>query len=297
MRNPTISIGMPAYNAERTIADAIESLLGQTHSDFELIVSDNASTDTTYEIIQRYARLDSRIVVLRQQENIGANGNFSSVFHHARAHCFKWASSSDWCAPTFLATCLDALTRNKNAVLAAPRTRLFESDPRDAHDYLDDIQILDSSPSKRLSRLVSTLRLNNAMSGLIRSSALRETRLVERYCGADLVLMGHLAMLGQILRVDEFLLYRRMEAETATTLQDDDAWRRHHYPTASANVLFQAFKREAGWLRIAATARIPIPERLRALKHVTRITYWNRRYLMADLREAVSYSLGTGGLP
>ena len=55
-RNPQVSIGMPVYNGDQYIREALDSLLAQTFTDFELIISDNASTDRTSEICREYAR-------------------------------------------------------------------------------------------------------------------------------------------------------------------------------------------------------------------------------------------------
>src|SRR5579862_8869612 len=159
MKSPEVSIGMPAHNSAATIGAAIESILVQTYSDFELIVSDNASTDATRDVVNALARQDSRIRYERQPVNAGVNTNYSRVFRGARGRYFKCASSSDFCAPTFVERCLEVLEQRPDAVLAAPRTRLFEGEPTNFHEYAYDIEILDDAPSQRFKRLVSTLRL------------------------------------------------------------------------------------------------------------------------------------------
>jgi glycosyltransferase involved in cell wall biosynthesis len=287
---PKISIGMPAYNSGATIRASIESLLGQSFGDFELIVSDNASTDATRDIVESLAQQDCRIRYVCHPENIGANLNYSSVARAARGEYFKWASSSDWCARTFLARCLISLEQNDDAVLAAPRTRLFAGDLTTATDYMHDIEILDSSALARVVELTSNLRLNNAVNGVIRMEALRHTRLIDLFYGADVVLMGHLAMLGKIIRVDEFLYYRRMEVATATALQDPVAWRKHHYPELSARVLFQSWKQWFGWMRACMATPMSVTERTQVLNYLAQMCYWDRRSLMNDVQGAFQYA-------
>ena len=136
---PTVTVGMPAYNAARWIGAAIESILGQSFRDFELIISDNASTDDTLAICQRYASADARIRVVANPQNIGANRNYFAVLRAARGRYFKWASSNDLCAPTFIEKCIAALEREPSAVLAAPRTWLFQESPADATPYERDV--------------------------------------------------------------------------------------------------------------------------------------------------------------
>ncbi len=280
---PRITIGMPVFNGAATIAVAIEALLAQTFGDFELIVSDNASTDATSDIVATLAAEDGRIRYLRHATNIGANNNYSHLAVVARGEFLKWASASDWCAPTFLERCLALLMRDADAVLAAPRTRLFAGERSSALDYPDDIEILDATPSGRLIHLHSIIQLNNVFNGLIRLSALRRTRLIEPYQQADTVLMGHLALLGKFLLVDEPLFYRRMEPATSTALQDADAVRRHHYPEATAGMLLQGVKRHIGWFRAAFAAPMPASERLRVLHYLARQMRRDRQALAADL--------------
>ncbi len=99
---PLVSIGMPVYNGESYILDALNSLLDQTFIDFELIISDNASTDRTEEICREYAQRDARIVYFRQKENIGAAANFQFVLEHAHAGLFMWAAYDDKWAKNYL---------------------------------------------------------------------------------------------------------------------------------------------------------------------------------------------------
>jgi len=111
---PAISIGMPVYNGEDFIEEAILSLLAQNFRDFELIVSDNASTDRTREIVNRFVLQDTRIRYVRQTENIGAVGNFKYVFKAARAQYFMWAASDDIWAPDWIETLLPVARSSKN---------------------------------------------------------------------------------------------------------------------------------------------------------------------------------------
>ena len=101
-RTPTVCIGMPVYNGANYIHEALDSLLAQTFTDFELIISDNASTDGTQTICERYARRDSRIRYVRQSENKGAAANFSVVLDSAKTNFFMWAAFDDLWAPNYL---------------------------------------------------------------------------------------------------------------------------------------------------------------------------------------------------
>jgi glycosyltransferase involved in cell wall biosynthesis len=96
---PLLSVGIPVFNGGGLLVEAIDSILGQTLADFELIIADNASTDETPTICAGYAARDSRIRVIRHRENIGAPRNWNFVARESRGRYFKWASASDRCAP------------------------------------------------------------------------------------------------------------------------------------------------------------------------------------------------------
>ena len=92
---PKVTIGMPVYNGERHIREALNSLLAQSFKDFELIISDNASTDSTGSICREYTHRDERIRYVRQSENRGIVANFQFVLDEARGEYFMWAAHDD----------------------------------------------------------------------------------------------------------------------------------------------------------------------------------------------------------
>ncbi len=93
--NPPVSIGLPVFNGERDLVACLDSLLAQTFKDFELIISDNASTDRSNEICRAYASLDSRILYFRQSKNFGGLKNFRFVFERSRSEFFLWLGCDD----------------------------------------------------------------------------------------------------------------------------------------------------------------------------------------------------------
>lgn len=106
---PRVSVGMPIYNGERFLKAAIESILAQTLTDFELIISDNGSTDQTQEICQAYATKDQRIRYYRSAQNFGASWNHNRVFELSTSEYFKWAACDDICKPEYLEQCVEIL--------------------------------------------------------------------------------------------------------------------------------------------------------------------------------------------
>src|SRR5690348_2515296 len=123
---PRLSVGLPVYNGERYLAETLDSLIEQTFEDFELIISDNASTDGTAGICRRYEKLDSRIRYFRQPRNIGGAPNHNFVARQARGELFKWVSADDLYARDLLERCVDALNDLPHVVLAHPWTATID---------------------------------------------------------------------------------------------------------------------------------------------------------------------------
>jgi glycosyltransferase involved in cell wall biosynthesis len=92
---PRLSIGLPVYDGENYLAESLDALLGQSYEDFELIISDNASTDGTADIRRRYQKQDLRIRHIRQPRNFGLAPNHNFVFEQARGELFKRAPHND----------------------------------------------------------------------------------------------------------------------------------------------------------------------------------------------------------
>ena len=115
-RCPVVTVGMPVFNGEATLDAAIQSVLSQSFPDFELILSDNCSTDGTQDICERYAQRDSRICYVRQTVNIGAVENFEFVRARASGKYFMWAAADDLRPADFLAENVHFLDANPSYV-------------------------------------------------------------------------------------------------------------------------------------------------------------------------------------
>src|SRR5262245_17532257 len=112
-----ISIGMPVYNSEKYIRQAVDSFLTQDYEHLELIISDNSSTDGTQEICLEYAARDKRVSYYRNERNMGMTWNENRLFELSRGEYFKWAGSYDFIAPSFLSACKRVLESDPTVVL------------------------------------------------------------------------------------------------------------------------------------------------------------------------------------
>lgn len=281
---PEVSIGMPVYNGARFLRATLDNLLTQTFSDFELIISDNASTDETETICRAYAEKDRRIRYIRQPENMGATFNWNYVAQVATGRFLKWSSSNDLCDPTLIEKCVAALRADANAVLAYPRTILMDDNDVQQGKYEKDLEILEPTPSERFGRVATGMALNNAMCGLIRLEVLRKTRGERAYPAGDMVLMAELALHGGFKLVPEFLFFRRVDqASTARFLSKEKL--AHFIKPKGGGMGMPNWRKYGDYYRSLVRTPIGMRERLRAMLAVTRWMVWERRTLLAELGE------------
>ena len=206
---------MPVYNGADYLAQSLDSLLGQTYVDFELILSSNASTDGTDDICRAYAAQDSRIRFFRQSTNIGAVPNHYFVFEQAIGELFKWASGDDLYARDLLARCIERLDEHPEAILAHSWTAAVDGEGTliQAHKYplATDSP---SAPERLRSMLFGGDDLPGAISaddfyGVIRSDVLRRVKFHDSYYHADQTFMAELALSGPFQQVPDWLYFRR----------------------------------------------------------------------------------------
>ena len=196
-----IVVGMPVYNAETTVSDAIASVLAYPYDDLKLLISDNASTDETQNICRRFAARDDRVELVTQSRNIGAEANFDYVLSAAQSRYFMWAAGDDVRSPNFLESCATFLDTHEDYVGATCPVRFkgAEFDPRNMGDRsieLDD-------PHERMLAFLTGIHANGRFYSLLRRSAL-DSWLGEdkNYLGADWALVIRLLRLGKFARLE-----------------------------------------------------------------------------------------------
>jgi glycosyltransferase involved in cell wall biosynthesis len=213
---PRISIALPVYNGERYLAQAIGSILDQTYRDFELIISDNASTDATEEICRSFEAQDGRVRYIRQPRNIGASPNFNICYALASGEYFKWAAHDDYLEPEYLAACVEVLDANRDAVLCQSLVRLIDDQDRliEIHCPIEPAAA-SPLPSERFAARIRSPRCLDIW-GLIRTKALRDSVLIGSYIGMDRALLLELALRGRFVSIDRPLFTNRDHPERAT---------------------------------------------------------------------------------
>ena len=224
---PVVSVGMPVYNAERYIEEALASILGQTFDDFELVISDNASSDRTWEICRAYAEKDERIRCFTMPRNVGVIENFNNVFRLSTGRYFKWAAADDVCGPDYLRQAVDVLEADPSVVLVWARTVGINKDgdptalTNEVSDRNSARSVYSPDPVVRFRRLLRTIWwANGPLYGVMRSQALRETRwLHPRHLSGDQILLTELSLKGRFYELPDERFYSRIHTDKTSRRQ------------------------------------------------------------------------------
>mgnify|MGYP000352507694 CR=1 FL=1 len=196
---PLVSIGMPVYNGVDVLGCAIESVLSQSFRNFELIISDNASTDGTEALCRGFAANDSRIRYIRQSANLGAIGNFRFVLDEACGRYFMWAAADDLRSPDFLAENVGFLNAHPEYV-ASTCPNCFEGEEGQA-DRIVDFAISGGVEERYLSFLRHCWQSHGIFYSLMRTSIIRECEIPgQSFTAADWAIDFFLASRGGINR-------------------------------------------------------------------------------------------------
>ena len=218
MSKPVLSIGLPVYNGQRYLSKALDSLLKQEFEDFELIVSDNGSTDQTEAICREAAASDSRIRYLRNDQNQGATWNFRKVLEASSGEFFKYAAYDDECYPAMLRKCMDAIRADSSIALVYTRSELIDENsavvPPQCSPRWDSIATSARYASIRLWQVLWWVLHGQACYGVMRASFLRRIRPFGSVAG-DWVVLAQLAMLGKIVEIPEVLFRLRRHSSNS----------------------------------------------------------------------------------
>jgi len=269
---PRLSIGLPVYNGENYLAEALDALLDQTYKDFELIISDNASTDRTEQICREYEARDQRIRYIRQPINLGAGPNHNAVFHESRGELFKWASHDDLYGRDLLEKCIEALDAKPDVILAHSWQAIIDGEGKIVLPIDYPLATDDPRAPVRFQSMLFTVG-GDDFYGVMRSDVLRKTPLQQSYHHADRTIVSELALHGRFYQVPEVLYYRRDHPDRAERAQPSMRARCANLDPRRANRLRNPMVRLVGeyiWGFVSAIRRAPLSssERRRCYRHL-----------------------------
>ncbi|MEM6625341.1 MAG: glycosyltransferase family 2 protein [Pseudomonadota bacterium] len=205
-----VSVGIPVYNGENFIAEAIESVLAQTYDALELIIVDNDSADGTRDICERYAAQDDRVKYFKNNKNIGAAPNYNRCFELSTGEYFKWMAHDDWISPNYIELCVEVLDNYEEFGLAYGMPR--EMFDRDTPYLFSEFTVPvwgKLEPAGRFAKAIRMDRTCHAIFGLYRRSVIEKTTMHRPYYTSDRVLVAETALLAHFAPVPEAIFYNR----------------------------------------------------------------------------------------
>ncbi|MCW3797127.1 glycosyltransferase [Sphingomonas sp. BN140010] len=273
----TLDIGLPVYNGEKYLGEAIESLRAQTFGDFTLFISDNGSTDRTPDICREHAAADGRIRFTRSDVNRGAAWNFNTVFEAGNADFFKWAAHDDLHDPTYVERCMDVLRREPAVVLCYTGARYIDAEGRSiTGDMSNRCHLRQDRPHQRLRGYFGTFP-SHVLFGVGRRAALARTRLWGSFASADRVLVSEIALQGQVHEIAEPLFIRRLHPDISWTMATTDKEYALWYDPANRDKV-PLLRRAVEYVRGVGHAGLPLPDRLGSYAEVARYAVWDRGF-------------------
>ena len=273
--SPPLTIGLPVYNGEDHVGVALDDIAAQTFGDFELIISDNASTDRTSEICREYAARDSRIRYTRSSRNLGMGPNVNRVFEFSQTRYFKWVSHDDRHDPAFLERCIDVLDREPEVVLCHSETGFIgehgEPLPYDEkrRAYLDSVgepvTRLDKlrvgegpTPQHRFRDVLRSMDGCFHIYGVFRADMLRKIAWRKNYFGHDKVILAEIVLLGRLNQIGETLFFKRSRKGQTTdygTREKAVLINPHHYSGNAHMLMLRDYLAAVRRTRLSALQR------------------------------------------
>lgn len=224
--SPAVSIAIPVYNGEDYLEQAIVSVLSQEYQDFELLISDNGSTDGTQEICDHYAAIDHRIRYFRHDANRGATWNFNHIFGHAAGKYFCWLAHDDKHAPAYIQKCVSILDNQPDTLLCFSNVSIIDEHNEPIERFPIRMRIESEKVGVRFYDLLMVWHDCLPIFGLIRTEILKKTPLIGPYSSGDHVLLARLGLLGKFHIIPEDLFISRRHPHQSN--KKYNVWVDHH---------------------------------------------------------------------
>lgn len=282
---PLVTIGIPAYNSERYLAQSIESLLAQTYTNFVMVICDNASTDGTADICQRYVQQDSRVRYHRNAVNIGMTGNFNRVFELCNTKYIKWSTADDFWMPDMLSDAVAVMEQDASIAVCYPKVVIVDGEGQKQDYYEDKLHLMQDNPAERFLGVIRNIKLVNHHLGLLRTDAIRRTGLFGKHVAADVGFVAELSLYGKFYQVDKYQFCRRFHADSSSWKRaDQDQQARRFHAANVRKVPFNTWRFH--WVLVRAVLRSPLSmsSKFRLLRELSMSMYWDRSSLYHEIR-------------
>lgn len=259
---PVVSFGLPVRNGAPTIARAIESIRAQTFEDWELIVSDNLSSDGTAEICASFVAEDGRVRHVPTGRNLTQNENFCEVFRHSRGRYFRWFGDDDWLEPDYCERTVAAFDEAPRAVLCTTVQRIYHDD--EALPYNDPFErlggVVSSDPAGRVRELLRLIEHGGYLGidpvySLVRRDVAAKTNLISPMREGDFTFACEMALAGPFVHIPHALAHRRLAGPSRLVvppqgLKGQKPWSPYIQRELSIIHLVRASRELSPWARV-----------------------------------------------
>jgi glycosyltransferase involved in cell wall biosynthesis len=204
---PLISIGLPVYNGEKSLERAIISILDQDHPNIELIIGDNASTDSTQAICQKFLEMDSRVKYYCHNKNNGSSFNFNFVLKEAKGEFFTWAAYDDWLETSYIRRCVEELKTNPTAIGCCSEINFINEDGsirQNWTEYYSNIDGLGKNVVERVREITSKFGWF-AIYAVFNTNVVRQVSPWQQRYADDVLRLVELSIKGEIIKIPERL--------------------------------------------------------------------------------------------
>jgi len=279
-----VSVGLPVFNGEQFLEQCVDSILRQTHRNFELIISDNASTDRTESICRRYAERDSRIRYERQPRNRGVTWNFRHVALLAQGGYFLWMAHDDYLAPEYIERCLEFIEKSPGSVLCYSKGIEVDEDGRQLGQKE---QVLNADGPVAYERFRELIRMEHnceSIFGLIRTDVLKKTSIHGDFPDSDRCVLAELALYGNFAKLPEYLFFHREHSRRVTKQFPTRQERMLRLnPERNLRVVFPHFRQLREYAAAIHRSPLVLKERWMCYLQLVRWCWIYKSRLMADV--------------
>lgn len=274
---PLVTVGVPVYNGERFLRYTLESLLAQEFKDFELLISDNGSTDATPAICEEFARRDPRIRYIRHDVNRGASWNFKYLLDSAVGEYLMWAGSHDMWHPRFIGACLEVLAHDPEVVVAYTQAQMIDADGNPIEIMKDDVDTRGYGLVRRVRIVISNLNTGNMVYGMFRTETLRKCRIGMSFYRWDLVVLTEANILGSGALIREPLFLRR-EFRKPSDYENPIVTMMRVDPTIAERQKLMRTYIQMAWELVVSVDRAPVNSLVKFYLLINVVYYFTRRW-------------------
>lgn len=285
---PMVSIGLAVFNGEKYLAQAIDSILVQTYTDFELIICDNASSDRTEAICRQYVAQDPRIRYFRNPTNIGGVNNENRTFALSRGKYYRLMAHDDLLAPELIAKSVEVLAENPDVILCYSDIAVIDSQGQQLKIINADVGH-ENQPYQRFRQLVSQNHRCEATYALTRSKILRQTKLQLNYSDSDRNFLADLSLRGKFYKINQPLFYKRYHPGRSIEVYEDRYKRMAWFdPKLDENNLpyycyFMYWRQVLHFCTIVAVAPVNLPNKIFCYIHLMKWLRFRRKKLINEI--------------